>query len=95
MDENTVAVVSVITIFGVLPIVIAFARYHWKRAAEPRRPDISEGASMRIAHMQQSIDAMAIELERISENQRFVTKLLAEREKVPERLREGLHERSS
>jgi hypothetical protein len=31
--------------------------------------------------MQQSIDAMAVEIERISEGQRFVTKLLSERPK--------------
>ncbi len=33
----------------------------------------------RLARMEQGIDAMAVEVERISEGQRFTTKLLAER----------------
>ena len=33
----------------------------------------------RLEHLQQSVDAIAIEVERIAEGQRFTTKLLAER----------------
>ena len=33
----------------------------------------------RLRHLEQSVDAIAIEIERISEGQRFTTKLLAER----------------
>ena len=33
--------------------------------------------------MQRSIDAMALEIERISEGQRFVTKVLTERSREP------------
>ena len=36
--------------------------------------------------LQQSVDAIAVEIERISENQRFVTKMLNENgQRVPER----------
>ena len=35
------------------------------------------------SQLQQSVDAIAVELERVSEGQRFVTKLLAERPKNP------------
>ena len=37
----------------------------------------------RLAHMERAIDAVAIEVERISEGQRFTTKLLAERNESP------------
>jgi hypothetical protein len=37
----------------------------------------------RLTEMQQSLDAVAVEVERISEGQRFATKLLAERGAVP------------
>jgi hypothetical protein len=37
----------------------------------------------RLERMEQSIDSIAIEIERISEGQRFTTKLLAERAAVP------------
>lgn len=47
-----------------------------KRAAE--RPRLDEN---RLQHLEQAVDAIAIEVERISEGQRFTTKLLAERER--------------
>jgi hypothetical protein len=37
----------------------------------------------RIEQLQQSVDAIALEVERIAEAQRFTTKLLAEREQTP------------
>ena len=89
MDENLVGVVSVITIFVLFPLVLGVTRYMWRRASEPARPAVSDDTARRIAQMQQSIDAMAIEIERISEGQRFVTRLLAEREKAPAQIRNG------
>ena len=38
----------------------------------------------RLEHLERAIDAMAVEMERIGEGQRFTTKLLAERWAVPE-----------
>jgi hypothetical protein len=37
----------------------------------------------RLQHLERAVDAIAIEIERISEAQRFQTKLLADREKEP------------
>ncbi len=42
-------------------------------------PSISNLSDARIERMEQAIDAIAIEIERISENQRFTTRLLSER----------------
>jgi hypothetical protein len=48
-----------------------------------RRPTLSDGKVdelvLRLARMEQAIDATAVEVERISEAQRFTTKLLVER----------------
>jgi hypothetical protein len=41
-----------------------------------------ERLEVRLTEMQQSLDAVAIEVERISEGQRFATKLLADRAAV-------------
>ena len=49
-------------------------------AAQPRIPG---EVSQRLERMEQAIDAIAVEVERISEGQRFVTKLLAERATAP------------
>lgn len=43
-----------------------------------QRPQIDEN---RLQHLEQAVDAIAIEVERISEGQRFTTKLLTEKEK--------------
>ncbi|MCC6316136.1 MAG: hypothetical protein IT361_00500 [Gemmatimonadaceae bacterium] len=42
-------------------------------------PGSSRDAAMRLERMEQAIDAMAVEIERIAEAQRFTTRLLAER----------------
>lgn len=89
VDENVVGIVSIVTLFVVFPIVLGITRYIWKRASEPPRAAFPDDTARRIVQMQQSIDAMAVELERISENQRFVTKLLAERDRAPSQLRSG------
>ena len=51
---------------------------------------LDAGINDRLGRMEQAIDAIAIEVERISEAQRFVTKLLAERKapaaSLPERV---------
>jgi hypothetical protein len=48
-----------------------------------RRPALKEGAldemAQRLARIEQAIDATAVEVERISEAQRFTTKLLVEK----------------
>ncbi len=64
-----------------IPLVRALAK-RWER--ESAAPKIPPEVAARLERMETSIDAMAIEMERISEGQRFVTKLLAERQ--PERV---------
>ena len=59
-----------------LPIARAFARRMDRRGAAPARPSVEEAA--RLQQIQTAVEAMAIEVERISENQRFVTRLIAE-----------------
>jgi hypothetical protein len=41
--------------------------------------DVVQRIEHRLGEMQQSLDAVAVEVERISEGQRFTTKLLSER----------------
>ena len=66
--------------FGALllfPLVIAWARRIWRRSAPPAALPTELGD--RIGAMERSVDAIAVEMERIGEGQRFVTRLLAER----------------
>ena len=60
-----------------LPIARAMGRRMDRQGAAP--PKLATEQAERIARIEQAVDAMAIEVERISEGQRFVTKLLTER----------------
>jgi len=59
-----------------VPLVRAFAR---RMERQPIAPSTTPELAAQIARMEQAIDSIAIEVERISEGQRFTTKLLAER----------------
>lgn len=50
---------------------------------ESRRPQIPTEIVTRLERMEQSIDAIAVEVERISEGQRFTTRLLSEVRDMP------------
>jgi hypothetical protein len=56
-----------------LPIARAYAR------RIESAPHVPAELAARLAHMEQAIDTIAVEVERISEAQRFTTRLLAER----------------
>ena len=71
------------TIFMVVAavLVLRFASRIWK-GPRPARPALAESAQ-RLERMEQALDAIAIEVERISEGQRFVTRLLSETSRMP------------
>lgn len=51
--------------------------------AEARRPQLPGEVLNRLERMEQAIDSIAVEVERISEGQRFTTKLLSEVRDAP------------
>jgi hypothetical protein len=61
-----------------LPLVLAFARRLWHRGGP--RPAVDLEQSPRLQRMEQAIESIAHEVERIGEAQRFTTKLLTERQ---------------
>jgi chaperonin cofactor prefoldin len=77
------AMSSLFIIFVLAPLAIAAARNMWKRGSRPAPlpPDLENARKME--QLQQSVDTIAVEMERVSEGQRFVTKLLSEQHKVP------------
>jgi hypothetical protein len=79
MDPDAVAALSaVFTIFVLAPIAFAAARMMWKRTNRPVAAPLPDDASRRLERLEQGMDAIAIEIERVSEGQRFVTRLLSE-----------------
>jgi hypothetical protein len=65
-----------------IPIVLAFARRIWMRSG-PRAASFDFDSSPRLQRMEQAIESIAIEVERIGEAQRFTTKVLTERQAAP------------
>ena len=81
MNELDLTAVSLAAIIGgtimVTTITKAWLSSRANRGAPPnRRLDALEG---RLERIEQAIDTVAVEVERISEGQRFASKLLAER----------------
>lgn len=74
----------VFTIFVLAPLAVGASRMMWKRAsAGPVRSMIPPETSGRLERIEQAVEAIAIEVERVSEGQRFVTKLMSEGKAVP------------
>jgi hypothetical protein len=63
---------------GAVLIFAPLARAH-ARNLDKQSPQIPATVSARLERIEQSLEAIALEVERISEGQRFTTKLLAER----------------
>ncbi|MDQ3996791.1 MAG: hypothetical protein M3303_07200 [Gemmatimonadota bacterium] len=79
MDENTMVIaVAGIAVNG---LVIAVLGRAWlsRRPPPPIPHEQLENIEMRLVQLQQAVDDVAIEMERVAEGQRFTAKLLAER----------------
>jgi hypothetical protein len=63
----------------VLAIGVPLARAYSRRMdAESKNPRLPAEVTDRLERMEQALDSVALEVERISEGQRFTTKLLSE-----------------
>ena len=71
-----------------LPLVRAFARRMDRRGGGTAQ--IPNEVSSQLAHLNQAVDAIALEVERISEGQRFTTRLLSEQRDARQTLGSGL-----
>lgn len=88
IPDNVAAVIGAFTFLVLFPIALAFARRIWKRGSSAPQPQtqLSPQIDQRLERLEQGVDAIAIEIERITEGQRFVTRLLSEAEpalKIP------------
>lgn len=64
-----------------IPLIRAFTRRFVDRP--PVMPPISADVHDRLERIEQAVDTVAIEVERISESQRYLTKLMAESRQLP------------
>jgi hypothetical protein len=78
----TTMIISVVgLVFVGFPLALAFARLLWKRGnrvADAPPSQLPADSTRRFDQLEHAVDAIAIEVERISENQRYLTNLLSE-----------------
>jgi hypothetical protein len=77
-------IVSVV--FGTLLIVLFPLVRAWSKRIEHRGPApaaVPPDVTERLERIERAVESVAIEVERISEGQRFVTKVLADRGEIP------------
>ena len=75
-------IVAIVIAIG-LPLARAYAR---KMDAESRNPRLPPEVTDRLERMEHALDSIAIEVERITEGQRFTTKLLSEGRDAADRI---------
>lgn len=82
LNSGQITAIGIVSVVGAasvaFPIAVALARRIWRggfrRDAAPVAPESAE----RMERLEQAVDAIAIEIERVSEGQRYVTRLLTE-----------------
>lgn len=92
--QATLGGLAMLLIF--FPLALALSRALWRRGGRRDTPVESRESIARLARLEQAVDAIAVEVERVSESQRFLTRVLAEpaptREALPTALdREPVH----
>ena len=76
------SIVTVVCVLG--PLAVGFARTMSRRAGRPSLPPpIMNEMAQRLERVEGAVETIALEIERISEGQRFVTKLLSESQPAP------------
>jgi hypothetical protein len=77
MTEQIAIVTTVFTVFVLFPLVLAYARRLWRRGAVAVA-ELPKVLADRLTRLDQAVDTIAIEVERISEGQRFLTKVMTD-----------------
>ena len=83
LGNKIIPIVAILSVFVFAPFAIAVSRFIWKRSTAAIRPARVDGTTQqKLDTLQQAVDTIAIEVERISEGQRFVTRLLSEKDRA-------------
>lgn len=80
-SETVTPVAIVFTLFVLFPLTITWSRRLWKRGATIVAP-VPAAVTNTLEQMSAAVDAMALEVERIGEGQRFITRVMADDPRV-------------
>lgn len=76
--DEVYALTGLFMLVAILPISVAYARRIWRRSAAAVSA-LPDEVMDRLTRLDHAVDSIAVEVERIGEGQRFVTRVLAER----------------
>jgi len=80
IDNDAITSMFVMTCLAILvPLSIGIARRLWRQPPRPLPTEPFDDMKQRMERLEQAVDAVAIEIERVAESQRFVAKVLVER----------------
>jgi hypothetical protein len=83
IDNDAITAMFVMTCLAIIvPLSIGIARRMWRRPPAPMPMEPFDDMRHRMERLEQAVDAVAIEIERVAESQRFVAKVLIERPSV-------------
>jgi hypothetical protein len=75
-QATAISIVFIACVLG--PLAASFGRMLWRRSAKPAVPPGWNDAAHRLERLEQAVDTIAVEVERVSEGQRFMTKLMTQ-----------------
>ena len=85
LNGGQVTGISIVFFVLVLfPLAITLSRLLWRRGSIKQVAGPSREETARLDNIERGIEAIAIEMERVTEGQRYVTKILSERQPVRE-----------
>ena len=94
MDPNTAMIAMTAIVVNGLLIAVLGRAWIARRQIPPAVPhEQLENIEMRLVQLQQAVDDVAIEMERVAEGQRFTARLLAERAESDEPSQRPVSER--
>ena len=85
VDEDVLAISLFFLVVALLPLIVAYSRRIWRRGAVITA--LPAELYDRLTRIEQSMDSVAVEVERIGEGQRFVTRVLSEGEPAAQPVR--------
>ena len=82
LNSGQITAIGIVSVVGAasvaFPIAVAMARRIWRGASRRDAAPVAPQSAERMERLEQAVDAIAIEIERVSEGQRYVTRLLTE-----------------
>jgi hypothetical protein len=88
MEPGIVVPVGFFAMVATIAVGAPLARAFARRMERDSKTKLAPEVTSRLERIEQAVDAIAIEVERISEGQRFTTKLLTERASEASRVTE-------